>query len=206
MESLDSLETTLELSSSLLDEEKFADGPSAGLVLQAYLRDSPEELDRIWSGRRVEARAAARHPARQGRVLGPRGDRGQAARLERAGLRGQGASAIATSRAHAPAARRAAGGARRDRFHNLRSVAHALAYAGDTDLEVQVLRGSATTSRTRSQAAGCRVRAYCRSATSWRDGVPRAPPAREHGERVVPARAGARSSRWKSCSPRRESK
>ena len=51
MESLDSLETTLELVFGLLDEEEFRDGPSAGIVLQAYLRDSPDELERISSGR-----------------------------------------------------------------------------------------------------------------------------------------------------------
>src|SRR4029079_17237158 len=37
----------------LLAEDEFRDGPSAGLVLQAYLRDSPETLDTIlaWLGR-----------------------------------------------------------------------------------------------------------------------------------------------------------
>src|SRR4051795_7483728 len=39
-ESVDSLETTLELVFELLSEDEFADGPSAGVVLQAYLCDS----------------------------------------------------------------------------------------------------------------------------------------------------------------------
>ena len=48
MESLDSREASLELVLDLLAEDEFRDGPSAGLVLQAYLRDSPRTLvDRI---------------------------------------------------------------------------------------------------------------------------------------------------------------
>ena len=58
MESLDSLETTLELVFGLLDEEELRKGPSAGLVLQAYLRESPQELDRILEW----ARASPREP------------------------------------------------------------------------------------------------------------------------------------------------
>ena len=47
MESVDSLETTFELVFDILGEDEFASGPSAGVVLQAYLRDSPAHLDRI---------------------------------------------------------------------------------------------------------------------------------------------------------------
>jgi RHH-type proline utilization regulon transcriptional repressor/proline dehydrogenase/delta 1-pyrroline-5-carboxylate dehydrogenase len=47
MESFDSREAICDLVLELLAEPEFADGPSAGLVLQAYLRDSPELLDRI---------------------------------------------------------------------------------------------------------------------------------------------------------------
>ena len=47
MESLDSREAVLELVLNLLAEPEFADGPSAGVVLQAYLRDSPQTLDAI---------------------------------------------------------------------------------------------------------------------------------------------------------------
>src|SRR5439155_25583963 len=46
MESLDALETTVELVFELLGEDAFRDGPSVGVVLQAYLRDSPAQLDR----------------------------------------------------------------------------------------------------------------------------------------------------------------
>ena len=53
MESLDSREAVLELVLELLDEPEFAAGPSAGLVLQAYLRDSPEQLTQVldWAAR-----------------------------------------------------------------------------------------------------------------------------------------------------------
>ena len=54
MESLDSREAVLELVLELLAEPEFRDGPSAGLVLQAYLRDSPEQLD-------ADPRLGARH-------------------------------------------------------------------------------------------------------------------------------------------------
>ena len=37
----------LELALALLSEPEFADGPSSGVVLQAYLRDSEETLERI---------------------------------------------------------------------------------------------------------------------------------------------------------------
>ncbi len=42
MESLDTRETTLELVRSVLAEDEFRSGPSVGLVLQAYLRDSAD--------------------------------------------------------------------------------------------------------------------------------------------------------------------
>ena len=46
-ESLDSRDAVLELVLELLAEEEFREGPSAGMVLQAYLRDSPQTLDQI---------------------------------------------------------------------------------------------------------------------------------------------------------------
>src|SRR5256714_12070047 len=53
MESFDSREAVTELVLSLLGEDEFRDGPSAGLVLQAYLVDSPELCKRIvaWAER-----------------------------------------------------------------------------------------------------------------------------------------------------------
>ncbi len=60
MESLDSREAVLELVLELLAEPEFAAGPSAGLVLQAYLRDSPETLDRVLEWARATASASSR--------------------------------------------------------------------------------------------------------------------------------------------------
>src|SRR4051795_8581249 len=52
MESFDSREAVTELVLELLSEDELRDGPSAGLVLQAYLRDSPDLGERItaWAG------------------------------------------------------------------------------------------------------------------------------------------------------------
>ena len=47
MESLDSRDAVLELVLELLAEDELRAGPSAGMVLQAYLRDSPQTLDTV---------------------------------------------------------------------------------------------------------------------------------------------------------------
>ena len=98
-------------------------GPSTGLVVQAYLRDSPAQLERVieW------ASASPRRPPPavrlvEGRVLGPRGRRGPAARLadpvftDKAGSRPQ-------LRTHRAAARRPPARPGRDRLPRLRSLA-----------------------------------------------------------------------------------
>ena len=61
MESLDSRDAVLELVLELLAEPEFRDGPSAGMVLQAYLRDSPADA-------RHGARLGRRRPARRART------------------------------------------------------------------------------------------------------------------------------------------
>ena len=59
MESLDSRDAVLELVLELLAEPEFRDGPSAGIVLQAYLRDSPAHARHACStGLRRRARTA----------------------------------------------------------------------------------------------------------------------------------------------------
>ncbi len=162
MESLDSLETTLELVFGLLDEDEFQDGPSAGLVLQAYLRDSPEELDRIleWAGG-----SKRRAPLVIRLVKGAYWDH------EVIEARQHGWSApVFESKAECDRnfeeltrrlldARPLVGVAIAS--HNLRSVAHALAYAGDTDLEVQVLRGLGDDLAHALARRNVPVRAYC---------------------------------------------
>jgi RHH-type proline utilization regulon transcriptional repressor/proline dehydrogenase/delta 1-pyrroline-5-carboxylate dehydrogenase len=167
MESLDSREAVLELVLELLDEDEFRDGPSAGLVLQAYLRDSPAMMDQVvdW------ARGTARRPpitvrlvkgaywdhelvqARQhGWPVPVFEDKHDCDRNFEALTRG-----LLAAR---PAVRVAVAS------HNLRSVSHAIAVnrvggGEDRDLELQVLRGLGDELQHALAARGFRVRTYC---------------------------------------------
>jgi RHH-type proline utilization regulon transcriptional repressor/proline dehydrogenase/delta 1-pyrroline-5-carboxylate dehydrogenase len=167
MESVDALETTLELVFALLDEPAFRDGPSAGVVLQAYLRESPRHLDRIlewaresdraqplvvrlvkgayWDHEVVEARQHGWHPP----VFEQKADCDR--NFEELTRR------LLDAR---PLVRVAVGS------HNLRSVSHAIAYnratgGDDRDLELQVLRGLGDDLGAALASSGLRVRAYC---------------------------------------------
>ncbi len=166
MESLDSLETTLALVLELLDDERLRDGPSAGLVLQAYLRDSPLQLDRIltWA-----ERSPRRPPLTVRLVKGAYWDH------EVAEARQKGWTVpVFTDKAECdrnfetltrrllearPLVRVAVGS------HNLRSIAHAIAYnrligGEDRDLELQVLRGLGDDLAETLATGGQRVRVY----------------------------------------------
>src|SRR4029078_7499520 len=46
-ESVDTVEATMGLVFELLDEPELRPGPSAGGVIQAYLRESPEQLEQV---------------------------------------------------------------------------------------------------------------------------------------------------------------
>ena len=167
MESMDSRELVLDLVLDLLDEPEFADGPSAGLVLQAYLRDSEELLERIL------ARAAAarrRVPLTIRLVKGAYWDH----ELIEAAQHGW-VPPVWTEKAESdrcferltrrlidayPLVRTAVAS------HNLRSVAHAVAYArraglDPADLEIQVLRGLGDDLQDALAGAGLRGRTYC---------------------------------------------
>jgi RHH-type proline utilization regulon transcriptional repressor/proline dehydrogenase/delta 1-pyrroline-5-carboxylate dehydrogenase len=167
MESLDSRETTVQLVFDLLDEPAFADGPSAGVVLQAYLRDSPDQLDRIleWAG------TSTRRPPLVVRLV-----KGAYWDHEIVDARQHGwSSPVFEVKADCdrnfeqltrrllearPAVRVAVGS------HNLRSVAHAIAVnralgADDGDLELQVLRGLGDDLEHALAQRGFRVRTYC---------------------------------------------
>ena len=167
MESLDTLEATTELFFELLDEEEFRHGPSAGLVLQAYLRESPAQLDRVLDW----ARATARTPPLVVRLV-----KGAYWDHEIVEARQHGwtppvfevkadcdrnferlAACLVEAR---PVVRVAIAS------HNLRSVAYAIAAsraAGgeDRDLELQVLRGLGDELAQALGAQGMRVRSYC---------------------------------------------
>ncbi|MFL5830726.1 MAG: proline dehydrogenase family protein [Solirubrobacteraceae bacterium] len=167
MESLDSREAVLDLVLELLGEEEFSTGPSAGLVLQAYLRDSPEQLRTILEWARTSGRtppltvrlvkgAYWDHELVQARQHGWPApvfevkadcDRNYEA-LTRGLLEARPLVRVAVA------------------SHNLRSVAHAIAYARslggeDRDLELQVLRGLGDELQDALAARGLRVRTYC---------------------------------------------
>jgi len=167
MESLDSREAVLELVLHLLDEDEFRSGPSAGLVLQAYLRDSPDQLEQIIAWARTTPRvppltvrlvkgAYWDHELVQARQHGwevpvfqdkPECDRNFEA-LTRELLAARPALRVAIA------------------SHNLRSVSHAIAcnrVAGgeDRDLELQVLRGLGDELQHALATRGYRVRTYC---------------------------------------------
>jgi proline dehydrogenase len=167
MESLDSREAVLELVLEVLSEEEFRAGPSAGVVLQAYLRDSPEQLALILEW----ASSSARTPPLQVRLVkGAYWDH----ELVQARQHGWPAPVFevkadcdrnfealtGTLLRARPAVRVAVAS------HNLRSVAHAIAFnrliAGeDSDLELQVLRGLGDELQDGLAARGFRVRTYC---------------------------------------------
>jgi proline dehydrogenase len=167
MESLDSREAVLELVLDLLDEPEFESGPSAGIVLQAYLRDSPQQLDGVLEWARASRRAI---PLQVRLVKGAYWDH------ELVEARQQGwPTPVFEVKADSdrnfealtrilldarPAVRVAVGS------HNLRSVAHAIAYnrlsgGQDSELEIQVLRGLGDELQDALAAQSFRVRTYC---------------------------------------------
>ena len=167
MESLDSREAVLELVLAMLAEEEFRYGPSIGIVLQAYMRDSPEQLEQILAW----AQAHERTPPPVIRLVkGAYWDH----EIAEAGQHGWPVPVFEvkadcdrnfealTKRllAARPTVRVAIAS------HNLRSVAHAIAVnrrsgAEDRDLELQVLRGLGDDLQDALAASGFRVRTYC---------------------------------------------
>jgi proline dehydrogenase len=169
MESLDSREAVLELVLDLLAEEEFRDGPSSGLVLQAYLRDSPATLEQALDWARSVQRGSPLtvrlvkgaywdHELVQARQNG-----WEVPVFEDKAACDRNYEALTRTLLDARPAVRVAIAS-----HNLRSVAHAIAYdrvtrpggAGE-DLELQILRGLGDDLATALAAHGFRVRAYC---------------------------------------------
>jgi proline dehydrogenase len=167
MESFDSREAVTDLVLELLAEDEFRAAPSAGVVLQAYLRDSPDLCERIvgwaqqcgraqplvvrlvkgayWDHEIVEARQHGwESPVFEVKADSDRNFEELTRRLLAA----------------RPAVRVAIAS------HNLRSVAHAVAAnratgADDGDVEFQVLRGLGDDLQRALAARGLRVRTYC---------------------------------------------
>ena len=167
MESFDSREAVTELVLDLLSEDEFRAGPSAGLVLQAYLVDSPALCDRVvaWA-----AEAGRAHPLYVRLVKGAYWDH----EVVEAAQHGWSAPVfevkadsdrnfealtvrLLEARPHVRPAIAS---------HNLRSVAHAIAAnrvlgGGERDVEFQVLRGLGDDLQHALAREGFRVRTYC---------------------------------------------
>jgi proline dehydrogenase len=167
MESVDTIEATLGLVFELLDEPELRAGPSAGIVIQAYLRESPQQLEQVlawaeatereqplvvrlvkgayWDHEVVDARQHGwTPPVFEEKRDSDRNFEGLTRRL----LEGW------------PHVRPAIAS------HNLRSVAHAIAAARelgreDRDVEFQVLRGLGDDLAASLSDSGQRVRIYC---------------------------------------------
>jgi RHH-type proline utilization regulon transcriptional repressor/proline dehydrogenase/delta 1-pyrroline-5-carboxylate dehydrogenase len=156
MESMDSRDLITELVLQVLAEDEFRDGPSAGIVLQAYLRDADEQLDRLldgydralpltirlvkgayWEHETVDARQHGwPAPVFEQKVESDRSFERLTRRL------------IAAERVRPAIA-----------SHNVRSIAHALALSDD--VEFQVLRGLGDDLQAALAGMGLRVRTYC---------------------------------------------
>jgi proline dehydrogenase len=167
MESVDTLEATMELVFELLNEPELRDGPSTGVVMQAYLRESPEQLERVieW------ARGSERRPPPVVRlvkgaywdheVVEARQHGWTPPVFERKRDSDRNFEALTRRLLEAwPHLRPAIAS------HNLRSVAHAVATnrelgRGDRDLELQVLRGLGDDLAAALAQHGMRVRIYC---------------------------------------------
>jgi proline dehydrogenase len=167
MESLDSREAVFELVLELLSEAEFRTGPSTGVVLQAYLRDSPDQLHRILEWAQTSDRTP---PLTVRLVKGAYWDH----ELVQARQHGwpapvfehkadcdrnfeQLTQELLMAR---PLVRVAVAS------HNLRSVAHAIAFnrrggGEDRDLELQVLRGLGDELQQALASRGQRIRTYC---------------------------------------------
>jgi proline dehydrogenase len=167
MESVDTLEATMELVFELLDEPELRDGPSAGVVIQAYLRDSPEHLERVieWS-QRTERRPPLVVRLVKGaywdhEVVEARQHGWTPPVFEEKRDSDRNFEALTRRLIEAwPHVRPAIAS------HNLRSVAHAVAVSRelgreDRDLEVQVLRGLGDDLAAALAEHGLRVRIYC---------------------------------------------
>jgi RHH-type proline utilization regulon transcriptional repressor/proline dehydrogenase/delta 1-pyrroline-5-carboxylate dehydrogenase len=167
MESVDTVEATMGLVFELLDEPELLDGPSAGVVIQAYLRESPQQLEQVlewaaatgreqplvvrlvkgayWDHEVVDARQHGwTPPVFEDKRDSDRNFEALTRRLIEAW----------------PDVRPAIAS------HNLRSVAHAVATARelgreDRDVEFQVLRGLGDDLAAALADLGHRVRIYC---------------------------------------------
>jgi RHH-type proline utilization regulon transcriptional repressor/proline dehydrogenase/delta 1-pyrroline-5-carboxylate dehydrogenase len=167
MESLDSRELIMGLVLELLSEPEFRDGPSAGIVLQAYLRDAEETLATLLDFAGTTDR---RPPLTIRLVKGAYWDH----ETIDAAQNGWGPP-VFTDKAESDRSFERITRKLIDAFplvrpalasHNIRSIAHGLVYAERAgldrhDVEFQVLRGLGDDLQDALAAEGLRVRTYC---------------------------------------------
>jgi proline dehydrogenase len=167
MESVDTLEATMDLVFELLDEPELREGPSAGVVMQAYLRESPEQLERVieWA-----CSTERETPLVVRLVKGAYWDHEVVAARQHGWTPPVFEEKAESDRNFEALTKRLLEGWPHVRpaiaSHNLRSVAHAIAAnraAGreDRDLELQVLRGLGDDLAVALVAHDMRVRIYC---------------------------------------------
>jgi proline dehydrogenase len=165
MEWLDTRETLVSAVEDLLAEEEFRSGPSAGIVLQAYLRDTEALLERL-----LDSPITAREPPLTVRLVKGAYWEHESAEAGQVGwARPVWERKDDTDRSFEALTRRLieAGDLVRPAIasHNLRSLSHAIAYhesrGGQTaDLELQVLRGLGDSLARALASGGHRVRVY----------------------------------------------
>jgi len=167
MESFDTREAITDLTLELLSEPEFADGPSAGIVLQAYLVESPAHLDHLFDWARNTPRA---HPFTIRLVKGAYWDHEVVQATQHGWTPPVFTDRRACDRNFELLSRRLIDATPLVKIaiasHNLRSIAHAAAYAdlrsvGSEHFEFQVLRGLGDDTQAALAATGRRVRAYC---------------------------------------------
>jgi proline dehydrogenase len=167
MESVDTLEATMQLVFDVLSEPELRDGPSTGIVLQAYLRESPDQLEQVLAW----ARSVEREPPLVVRLVkGAYWDHEVVAARQHGWTPPVFEEKAESDRNFEQLTQRLLEGWPHVRpavaSHNLRSVAHAVAAnraAGraDADLELQVLRGLGDDLAAALADLDMRVRIYC---------------------------------------------
>jgi proline dehydrogenase len=165
MEWLDTRETLVSAVEDLLAEDEFRSGPSAGIVLQAYLRDAEAMLERV-----LDSPITAREVPLTVRLVKGAYWEYESAEAGQVGWeRPVWSTKRETDRCFEALTRRLIDLAERVRpaiaSHNLRSLSHAIAYnetrGGDpADLELQVLRGLGDSLARALATTGRRVRVY----------------------------------------------
>jgi RHH-type proline utilization regulon transcriptional repressor/proline dehydrogenase/delta 1-pyrroline-5-carboxylate dehydrogenase len=166
-ESFDSREAVVGLALRLLAEPEFRDGPSAGVVLQAYLRESPEHLDELLDWSAATPRST---PLGIRLVKGAYWDHETVQAVQHGWAPPVFTDRRACDRNYEQLTRRLVGAFPHVRLavasHNLRSLAHAAACTNaaglaPADVEYQVLRGLGDDTQAALVALGRRVRCYC---------------------------------------------